>query len=119
MILSYMLVMRHNHILSFLFTSRSTPLLASNRASVFYGTFVFTQYINIISTNQEIIMFNLNPSWFSCIFLMAYSTAMLRSNDNKVISFFQTILNRKCINFYLCILYYTFCLNTFELAKLV
>jgi len=36
------------------FTSEPTSLLASNRASVFYGIYVFTQYINIISTDQEL-----------------------------------------------------------------
>jgi len=56
MILSCILVARHNHILVFsVFTSRSTSLLASNRASLLfpYGIYVIAQHIDI-STDQEL-----------------------------------------------------------------
>jgi len=54
MILAYITI----HLVSFVLTSRPTCLLASNKTYVIFfvicDTYVFVQYINIVSTDQEL-----------------------------------------------------------------
>jgi hypothetical protein len=58
-----------------------------------YSIYVFIQYINIVSRDQELmgtcVPFNSSTSSFSWTFLMAYSEARLESNSDKASSFFR------------------------------
>jgi len=101
-----------------IFNSRPDSLLASNRVSVFsFMVYVFTSNILKSSAWTKISYFllNSNPSLFSWIFLMAYSTVKLKINGEKILlssdhSEYYHIHN---MYFYLYGLHYNFRLNIF------
>jgi len=73
--LSCILVTRYKYVLRLsASSSRPTFLLAFDRAPVFflYGTYVFTQYINVVSIDQKLMCSIQFPSLLSSTFLMAY-----------------------------------------------
>jgi len=78
-ILSCVLVLRHDHILSLLSTYFYNNLLTNDYRSFcifLYSIYTSTQHSNISSINHK-------PSWFACTFQTANSKAKLISNSDK------------------------------------
>jgi len=110
-ILSYILVTRHNPFLVFsVFTSGLASLLVYNRASVFlFMIFIFSPTVLTSAwTRRWCVPFNSNPFSFPWTFLVAYSKARMNSNGEKHLLFSEH-LNRKFIRQIFAYVEFTLC----------
>jgi hypothetical protein len=87
MILPCILVMRQQHILSFLcFSCRPTSYIASIKVSVFFcmvSMLFLSRFTSSAYTSRWYFPFNFSPTRFSWTVLMAYSKAKMKNNGDK------------------------------------
>jgi len=90
MILSCNLVMRHKHVLSFLFISAPTSLLVLNRISMcFHVLYVFSQQINISRDKKVVFPIQFLSLLILLTFLTVHSDVKLKSSGTEVYPCFR------------------------------